>query len=159
MKLYEIERSLLDCVDQETGEIMDTALWEQLKEAKADKLENIGCWIKNLSSDADQIKAEEEALAARRRAIEHKRDSLKEFLRNALEGSTLESARVRISYRKSKSIELTDEGACIDALMDKGYTECLNRPTIRKTELKAHLQAGEDIPGCSMRENTNMIIK
>lgn len=159
MKLYEIDEALTGCVDMETGEILDSKLWEQLKNERVSKLENIGCWIKNLASDCDQLKQEENSLKARREAIEAKIARLREFLMSALDGNKLESPRVRVSYMKSKAVVLDDEAKCADILMSKGYTECLNKPTIRKTDLKKRLEAGEKIDGCRIEERKNMVIK
>lgn len=52
MNLYEINSQILDCIDQETGEVMDIDRLEELNMAKAEKVDNIACWVKNLEADA-----------------------------------------------------------------------------------------------------------
>ena len=58
MKLYEIDKAILECVDQETGEIIDTEKLSDLQMQKDTKVENIALWIKDLLAEADAIKNE-----------------------------------------------------------------------------------------------------
>ena len=55
--LYEIEQSILDCVDMETGEIINQQRLDQLVLDKERKMENIALWVKNLNSDIEDYKA------------------------------------------------------------------------------------------------------
>ena len=54
--LYEINQAIMDCVDEETGEIVDIEKLNDLHMQFDDKVENIACFIKNLLSDAKAIK-------------------------------------------------------------------------------------------------------
>ena len=56
--LYEIDKAILECVDAETGEIIDDKALEELELARDNKIENIACWIKNLKADAESYKKE-----------------------------------------------------------------------------------------------------
>ena len=80
MDLYKIDDAILDCVDGETGEIIDVAALEALKMERDTKIENIALWIKNLLSDAEQIKAEKEALAKREKSAVNKAENLSRYL-------------------------------------------------------------------------------
>ena len=51
MKLYEIDEQILNCIDQETGEILDTEKLEQLQIDRNDKIENLILWIKDLKAE------------------------------------------------------------------------------------------------------------
>ena len=70
MTLYEIDeeiQELLSEVDPETGELItDYAALDALLMEREAKIENIVLFIKNLSSDVRELKAEESALAERR---------------------------------------------------------------------------------------------
>ncbi len=61
--LFEVNKAIMDaweaCVDPETGEIDESkyAEMEALQVERDEKIENIACWVKNLTSDAAQIKA------------------------------------------------------------------------------------------------------
>ena len=63
MNLYEINSQILDCVDPETGEVMDIDRLEELTMAKAEKVDNIACWVKNLEADVAAFEAQEKAFA------------------------------------------------------------------------------------------------
>ena len=53
MKLYEIDEAILNCIDLETGEIIDTEQLDKLTMEREAKLENVACWIKELKAEAD----------------------------------------------------------------------------------------------------------
>ena len=107
MNLYEIDNAILNCVDMETGEIIDMGKLNALQMERAQKIENIGCWIKNLLSDAKALKEEKDNLAARQKVAENKAASLKEFLSKYLDGEKFKTAKVSISYRKSDSVDIS----------------------------------------------------
>ena len=48
--LYTIEQNILDCIDTETGEILDTGRLNRLQMERSNKIRNIACLIKNLKS-------------------------------------------------------------------------------------------------------------
>lgn len=151
--LYEIDEEILNCVDMETGEIIDVERLGQLKLAREDKVEGIALWIKNLLSDADAIKSEEEKLAQRRKANENKAKNLKEYLSKFLNGQKFKTPKVSISYRKSESVEVTDISK-----LDDGYLK-FAEPTVDKTKVKKALKAGTVLQGVSLVENQNIQIR
>lgn len=151
--LYEIEQAIMDCVDLETGEIIDIEKLDQLQMDKDVKIENTALFIKNLLSDADQIREEEKKLADRRRVCENKAKSLKEYLSGFLGGEKFKTPRVAISYRKSKSVDVQDITA-----LPKEYLK-YSEPTANKTEIKKAIEAGTAVPGCVLVENSNIQIK
>ena len=151
--LYEIEQAIMDCVDLETGEIIDIEKLDQLQMDREVKIENTALCIKNLLSDADQIREEEKKLADRRRVCENKAKSLKEYLSGFLGGEKFKTPRVAISYRKSKSVDVQDITA-----LPKEYLK-YSEPTANKTEIKKAIEAGTAVPGCVLVENSNIQIK
>lgn len=153
MNLYEIENEILNCVDMETGEIVDIEKLESLQMERDQKIENIGCWIKNLLADAKTLKEEKDNLAARQKSAENKAASLKEYLSSYLNGEKFKTAKVAISYRKSDSVDIS-EGAVIPEEYLK-YSD----PTPDKIGLKAALKAGEKFPGISIVTSSNIQIK
>lgn len=84
--LYEIDQSILSCVDPETGEIIDVEQLQQLMMDKQAKIEGIALWVKNLESDAAEFAAEEAAFADRKKRAAAKVDALKKYLTFALNG-------------------------------------------------------------------------
>ena len=153
MKLYEIDAAILDCVDIETGEIFDYDKVEALMMERDVKIENLCLWLKNLNAEAEALKAEEKAFKHRREVAENKAKSLKEYIAAYLDGAKFESAKVKVSYRKSESLEIS-EGAVIPEQFLK-YKE----PEVDKIELKKALKAGENFKGVSIKINQNIQIK
>lgn len=153
MTLYEIDEEIMNCVDEETGEIIDAEKLAALQLASSDKIEGIALWIKNLLSDADQIKAEEKKLADRRKVCENKAQNLKEYLSGYLAGDKFKSPRVSISYRKSESVDVLDIRAIPDDFLR--YKD----PEPDKTAIKKALKAGREVKGATLVTNHNMLIK
>lgn len=151
--LYEINQEILNCVDMETGEIIDVERLGQLQLAREDKVEGIALWIKNLLSDADAIKSEEEKLAQRRKVNENKAKNLKEYLSKFLSGQKFKTPKVSISYRKSESVEVTDISK-----LDDDYLK-FAEPTVDKTKVKKALKAGTTLQGVVLVENQNIQIR
>ena len=77
MKLYEINNAILDCIDMETGEIIDIDKLNKLEFEREAKIEGVACWIKDLKAEAEAIKTEKQALAERQKVAENKVESLK----------------------------------------------------------------------------------
>jgi len=158
MNLYEINAELLSCVDTETGEIIDIEKLDSLDLQMQDKIENIGCWVKNLLSDADQLDTEIKSLTERKRRKKNKAESLKKYLSSFLDGSKFESSKVSISYRKSESVDVADIEQikllenCDDYLTYKD-------PEANKTAIKEAIKHGVIVPGCSLVEKQNIQIK
>lgn len=155
MKLYEIDAALEALIDQETGEIADFEAFEALQMEREAKLENVGCWVKNLLSDAAGIKAEEKALADRRKALENRAESLKRYLARALgDGTKFSTPRVALSWRKSEAVEVN---VPVDELSDEFLT--FRDPEPNKAAIKEALKNGETVPGCEIVERQNLQIK
>ena len=155
--LYEINAdldALLDSIDPETGEIDGDALTALTME-RQEKLEGMALKLKNLAAEAEMIKAEEKNLSDRRKAVERNRDSLKAYLMRSLDGETLKTAKVAISYRTSKSVEIDEDK--FFANPDMRYLRQITE--INKDEIKRALTAGEEVPGAALVEKQNMVLK
>lgn len=156
MTLFEIDKRILETVDTETGEIIDLERLEQLQMERDKKIEGIACWIKNLESDADALKAQKQAFADRQKAAENKAASLKQFLAQYLAGQKFTAPTVAISFRKSESVQIDDIHAIADFSADYvKYPE----PTADKTAIKKALKEGIAVPGARLVENNNIQIK
>lgn len=161
MNLYQIDQAILSLVDQETGEILDYEAFSDLQMAREEKIEGMSLWWKNLTAEAAAIRAEEISLAARRNDLEKKADSLKQYLAEILEGTKFSTARVACSFRKSKSVEITDEAEFIRQMQETQHFEFLkySAPTINRTEITNALKAGQLVPGAQLIEKNNLSIK
>ena len=152
--LYEIDQGILECLDLETGEVIDPERLESLQMERDQKIENVACWVKNLLSDADAIKAEKEALASREAKARKKAEDLKKWLEMALEGHKCSTSRCAISFRKSEKVEVEDV-----ALIPAELLKVKTTVEADKTAIKAAIKEGREINGCYLVENQNIQIK
>lgn len=161
MNLYEIDQALLALVDLETGEILDYEAFAELKMAREEKIEGMALWCKNLDAESTAIKAEEDALAERRKALEKRSKSLKEYLTMILDGGKFSTARVACTFRKSKAVEIQDEAAFIQAMEASQHYEYLkySAPKVNRTEVTNAIKAGIEVPGAQLIEKNNLSIK
>ena len=166
MKLYEINEQIeallsREVIDIETGEVLDDNGFEELKSLEAErdlKLENIGLFIKNLDADVLAIKEEEKKLADRRKVKENKAKSVKQFLSDYLQIEDLkkfETAKIKLSFRKSESVNVTVAAEKLPSEYYKEKTEY----TADKIEIKKALKAGVEIVGAELVESNNLQIK
>lgn len=152
--LYEIDQAIMNCVDAETGEIIDAEALEALTMERDRKLEGIALWIKNLQSDALAYKAEKDAFAARQRAAEKKLESLKRYLSDALQGQKFSTAKCAVSFRKSVTVEVEDV-----KFVPAEWLRVQTSVEPDKTAIKEAIKAGQEISGCKLVENFNIQIK
>lgn len=159
--LYEIDREILDCIDLETGEILDFEKLESLQMQREEKIESVALWYKNLCSDAEAFKAEKNAFAEREAAAKNKAESLKNWLSYALNGEKLSTSKVAISFRKSVVVEIEDEEKFIESALRTGRDDLLTfkTPTVNKTATKKAISAGEEFFGASLVTKQNIQIK
>ena len=158
MKLYEIDNAILDCIDLETGEVIDTERLDALQMERDAKIENVACWIKELKAEAEAIKQEKLVLADRQRVAENKAESLKKWLAYALGGQKFSTAKCAVSFRNTESVEVTEEG--LEALM-KEHDELLTykQPEPNKKAIKDALKDGLSVAGVQLVQNVSTIIK
>ena len=154
--LYEIDNDILNCVDEETGEIIDADKLDALNIERDAKIEGVVCWIKDLKAEADALKAEKQALADRQKSAENKAENLKKWLAFALNGQKFSSPKAAVSFRKSQSVEVTD----INALaMENDDLIIYQEPKPDKTAIKKAIKDGRTVNGAELVENVNVIIK
>lgn len=162
MTLYEIDKAIVIAtemaVDPETGEINDEAMLQTLEQLKIDrehKIENIGCYVKNLEADAKAIKEESRNLAARAKAAENKAEHLRQYMQFCLGEEKFQTPRLSVSFRHTKKVEV--DADMLDAIPDQ-YLR-FKDPEPDKKAIGDALKAGEVIPGCELVESVSMIIK
>lgn len=158
MTLYDIDSAIMECIDMETGEVIDTDKLNALNMERDKKVENVACWIKELKAEAEAIKAEKQRLADRQRVAENKAESLKRWLSYALDGKKFSTAKCSVSFRNTESVEVTEEG--LEALM-KEHDELLTykAPEPNKTAIKQALKDGLSVAGVQLVQNVSTIIK
>ena len=160
--LYDIDAAILACVDQETGEIFDPEQLDALQMERAQKLEGVALWIKDLKAEAEAVKAEADKLNARKKAIDNKVESLKTWLLYALGGEKLKTARCNVYQTHSQKVVIDDEKAMIDMLMSSPSGEKFLRikePEIDKNALKDSLKQGYEYEFAHLEETEGLVIR
>ena len=167
--LYEINKEIeeiLDtgfsenAVDKETGEIIREKLeseLDNLKEARAVKVENIALYIKNAELFSKEIEEEEKRLKERREKLNAKLGWLKGYLTNnmlMIGDVKFETPRVKIGFRKSESVNILNPD-----IIPKEYLNEKITYTPDKTKIKAAIKSGEIVAGAVLSENQNIQIK
>lgn len=153
-KLYEIDQAILECVDGESGEVLDAGRLDALMIERDGKIESVALWYKNLVSDAEAYKAEKEAFAAKEKAAKTKAESLKWWLDQALAGQTFKTTRVTASYRKSTPVVIDD----VDRIPEE-YLRTVTEVSPDKVAIKEAIAGGKEIPGAHVEEKMNLSIK
>jgi hypothetical protein len=140
-------QTLADTLESLTGEL----------EVKAT---NVAMFVRNLESLADQIKQAEATMSARRKAIEHRADAVREYLLANMQrtGITkIESPYFRISIKQNPaSVVITDETQIPSKYLRQPP---IPAPVADKKEIKAALEFGENIKGCELQRTVRLEIK
>ena len=160
--LYEIDQELLDCVDMETGEILDTEKLDALQMERERKLEGVALWIKDLNAEADAVKTEADKLNARKKALDNKVAQLKQWLLYALNGEKLKTARCNVYQTHSQKVVIDDEKALIDMFMTSPFGEKFLRmkePEIDKNALRDSMKQGYEYEFAHLEETESVVIK
>ena len=160
--LYEIDQAILDCVDEETGEIIDPERLDALQMEREQKLEGVALWVKDLNAEAEAVKAEADKLTARRKALENRVTSLKAWLVKALEGRKLKTPRCSVYTQVRQRVNVIDEQSVVNYIQTH-YKEPekflrFTLPEIRKDAVKEEMK-NADIPGVTLESTESVVIK
>lgn len=169
MTLYEIDAQIAALenaseddmiIDEETGELGSVVqALDALRMAREEKLENVACWVKNLSAEADAIREEENRLIKRRKSAETKAARLKAWLLAAMtreDGTTdkIKTGRVSISVKRNPPSTVVD-----DALLPSTYKVAKITYQANKELIKRELLAGGEVPGAHLEYGRSVVIK
>jgi hypothetical protein len=125
------------------------------KQELAEKSVNYALVILNNQADSNAIDAEIKRLKALKDAIDSTTDKLKEAVSNAMlmhDLTEVKSPLVKMSFRKSKSVHITDENE-----LDASFFEY--KRTVNKTAIKKAIEGGELVVGAELIEKDNLQIK
>lgn len=173
MNLYDIDARLVTLIeegfDTEDGILCesDEELAQKIDEVQLDldtKIENIGCYIKNLEADVEALKKEEDNLKARRKSAENKIEGLKRYLDGYLTACypneddkakwRFKSPKVVLGFRKSTTVEVPD----LDKL-DKTFIKIKTETSADKKAIKEAITNGQKVQGAFLKQNVNLSVK
>jgi len=154
VKLYEIEQAILECIDDETGEIIDFERLNQLVLDRQTKIDNVICWYKQLNAEALAIENEVKMLKERQNQKINKSESLKHWLAMALNGAKFESSRNVVTWRKSDEVSITNETKIpVEYKVEKVEI------SISKAEIKKAIKDGIIVDGAELLYKNNIQIR
>lgn len=160
MKLFEMTeqyQKLLSMVDDECDmqAIQDTL--EGIDGMIADKAESIAKLMKSIEADEQGIKGEEERLYARRKALENRRTSIKEYLQQQLIGAGIDKVKgtmFTVSIQNNPpSVNIQDDAT----VPDKYYIP--QPPKLDKKALLDDLKAGAVYEGIAIQQTKGVRIR
>ena len=160
--LYDIDQEILDCVDMETGEILDPEKLDALQMEREKKLEGVALWVKDLAAESAAVKEEADKLTARKRALDNKIAAIKMWLLMALDGQKLTTPRCKVYQTHSQKVVIDDEKALIDMFMTSSSGEKFLRmkePEIDKNALKDSMKQGYEYEFAHLEETESVVIK
>lgn len=171
--VWNIDERLVNLIenhfDIETGEIYESEeeLAKMIDEVAIEldtKIENIGCYIKNLNDEIEAFKKEEDNLKKRRKTTENKIESLKRYLDGYLTAVypneddrrkwKFKTSKVVLGYRKSTTVEVPD----LEKL-DKDYIRIKTETSADKTAIKDAIKNGKEVKGAFLKDNINLSVK
>ena len=162
--LYELSQDYRQALDTLTdpdndlpAEVIADTL-EGLQGSLEDKAVNVTKFFKNLEATAEAIKQAEQRMSQRRKAIEHRVASLKDYLKTNMEAcgiTRIESPWFVLSIAKNPAtVEIMDE----DTIPDD-FVEIVTTRKIDKAGIKQAIESGTDVPGAVLTRGTRLAIR
>ena len=151
--LYDIKQEILECIDMETGEVIDQERYDSLSMEKHEKLRNTALLAINCTAEAKACEEQEKKFAARKKAAKKIIDWAKARLTAELGGEKMKEAEFTVSYRKSEVVEIADLNAVPDEFLAP------QPPKVDKVGLKKAVKSGAVIDGVTIVEKQNIQIK
>lgn len=158
MTLYEIDQEILNCVDEETGEIIDLDKLQALRIAKDRKIESVGLWYKNLNSDVQALELEIKTLTERKNKAKNKMEQLKVILCHVLNYAKFETSKVSVTFRKSLAVDITD-GFIEWAKENRRDLLTYKEPDASRTAIRKAILNNEVVLFAAITEHNNINIK
>jgi hypothetical protein len=145
--------------DDETDlTIIEEAL-QSVEDAIEVKAQNIALFIRDLDDEAKIIKAEEERLYGRRKAIENKRDGIKSFLLQAMDHMEMPKIKTKVYtisvQNNPATVAITDE----TLIPDRFLTLIPASYQVRKKDVLVAWKNGEVIPGSQLTQGRSLRIR
>ena len=172
MTLYEINTQFAEAielyengvdgiVDTETGEVKSLAdVLAELNMSREEKIENTVRYIKNLRADSESARAEAANLIERADRFDKKAEQLESYLLSQLGAcKKLETPLYTLKVRVSKSTCCPTDEEAIQRLPEGFWNiKTTVKITPDKKAIKAALEKGEKLEGCSIVENKRLSI-
>lgn len=159
MTLFEINEQLRNFeyeFDEETGEVLNEDEFNALEVAQEEKLEAIGCIIKEKVATAEALKAEIKNMRDRMDKEIKDIERMKAWYGQCLGNKPFSTTKVQVSFRKSETTDILQEQMIPEEYIIKEIKP-VTRPD--KDRIKKAIKAGIDVPGAVVTEHYNIQIK
>ena len=140
------EQTVIDTLESVGGDLQEKSI-------------NVAKFFRNLESDAKQIKEAEQQLAERRKAIEKRAASLKEYLKTNMELSgihKIECPWFVVSIAQNPEAVIVDDE---EAIPRDYFKEIPVSYQLDKSLLKQAIKDGFTVPGARLTRGTSLRIK
>ena len=131
---------------------------EGLSGSFENKAVNVAKFFKNLEATSVAIKEAEQRMSQRRKAIENRVASMKDYLKQNMEScgiTRIESPWFALSIAKNPAaVDVFDEAA-----VPAEYKEEIVTVKIDKTAIKQAIESGADVPGAVLTRGTRLAIR
>lgn len=164
LALYELSRGYLQALDVFTdpeadlpAEVVADTL-EAIEGELQEKAVNVAKFMRNLEAYAEAVKAAEEQMARRRKAIENRAKWIRDYLKANMEAcgiTKIDSPWFCLSIQKNPAaVDIVDEAAIPDEFKQNIVTV-----KIDKAAIKQAIEGGAEIPGAALSRGTRLAIR
>lgn len=162
MRLYELTEAYQnisaliehgDLTQEEIAQVIDT-----LTDSIQEKAGNIALMMQNMDADIEAIKAEEDRLFSRRKALENKKTSLKQYLEDNFKMIGLDKVKTAthtISLQKNPpSVKILDKN-----LLPKDYLIHIEEWREDRRAILDAYKNGKEVPGAEILQTEGLRIR
>lgn len=161
MKLYELTENYNRVLDLANDPDIDpqvlTDTLEAIEGAIEHKAENIAKLIKCIDADVNALKEEEQRLASKRKALENRKSSIKQYLEMQLSKAGLKKIKGKIF-----TVALQDSPPSVfvedESMIPEQYWIPQN-PVLDKKSILQALKNNANIPGVSLQQTKSLRIR
>jgi hypothetical protein len=158
VRLFDIAaelESLLNSSVDENGEISEESIaaLDALEMQRDEKCLAIAAYALGQEAEADAVKAHADKLARRAQIHRNHASRLRAYIAQHLPaGHACSDFRVRLGWRKSTAVRVTDEGK-----LPEQFWRVTREPAL--SDIKDALKAGESVDGAELEPRNNLVIR
>lgn len=120
------------------------------------KLENVAKVIKSIEVDAEGLKEEEKRLADRRKSLENRISSLKEYAENSMKATKKEKIKGKVFTLRIQKNPVSVDVVNEDNIPDKYFIT--EKKLVMKDVLEV-LKSGKAVPGAKLKQSASLRIR
>lgn len=124
------------------------------------KAMNVAAFARNLEASADAIKAAEQQMSARRKAIENRAARIRQYLKENMERTgilKIEGPHFALAIKKNPPAVHVEALELVP--MEFFNPPLPPSPVMDKKRIAEALKAGKDVPGCRLEQGTRLDIR